>query len=60
MKIASVTAWLPECERVRLGAGLEERDFQCLLADRVVLAHELVQATVAEQAVSFLVDVDAV
>src|SRR5215203_4536567 len=48
---------LPECERVRLGTGLEKRDLQRALADRVVLAHELVQATVQEQAVPVLVDV---
>ena len=51
---------LPERERVRLGAGLEERDLQRPLADRVVLAHELVQAAVPEQAVPVLVDVHAV
>jgi hypothetical protein len=39
---------LPEGEHVRLDAGLEERDLQGPLADRVVLAHELVEATVAE------------
>ena len=55
-----VPSRLPERERVRLGAGLEERDLQRPLADRVVLAHELVQAAVLEQAVSVLVDVHAV
>jgi hypothetical protein len=52
--------YLAECEHVCLGAGLEERDFQCPLADAVVLAHELVHAAVSEQAVPVLVDVDAV
>ena len=52
--------WLPERERVRLGAGLEERDLQRALADRVVLAHELVQPAVPEHAVPVLVDVHAV
>ena len=51
---------LPERERVGLGAGLEERDLQRPLADRFALAHELVQAPLAEQAVAVLVDVDAV
>lgn len=51
---------LPERERVRLGAWLEERDVQRPLADRVVLAHELVQAAVPEHAVPVLVDVHAV
>ena len=51
---------LAERERVRLGAGLEEGDLQRPLADRVVLAHELVQAAVAEHAVAVLVDVHAV
>jgi len=52
--------WLPEREHVRLGAGLEERDLQRSFADSVVLAHDLVQASVAEQAVPVLVDVHAV
>jgi hypothetical protein len=51
---------LPERERVGLGAWLEERDLQGPLADRIVLADELVHAGVLEQAVSGLVDVDAV
>jgi len=51
---------LPEREHVRLGAGLEERDLQGPLTDRVVLTHELVQAAVPEQAVPVFVDVDAV
>jgi hypothetical protein len=51
---------LPERERIRLGAGLGERDLQRPLADRVVLAHELVHAAVLEHAVAVLVDVDAV
>jgi hypothetical protein len=50
-------AYLTECERVRFGAGLEEGDLERPLADRVVLAHELVQAAVPEQADSVLVDV---
>jgi hypothetical protein len=50
---------LAERERVGLGAALEERDLQCPLADRVVLAHELVEAAVPEQAVPSLVDVNA-
>ena len=54
-----VMSVLPERERVCLGARLEERDLQRPLADRVVLAHELVQPAVAEQAVAVLVDVDA-
>jgi len=52
--------WLPEREHVRLGAALEERDLQGPFADRVVLAYELVQAAVPEQAVPIFVDVDAV
>jgi hypothetical protein len=51
---------LPECERVGLGAWLEEGDLQGPLADRVVLAHELVHAALAENAVSVFVDVHAV
>jgi hypothetical protein len=43
-----------------LGAGLAERDLQCPLADRVVLAHELVETAVAQKAVSVLVDVRTV
>jgi hypothetical protein len=50
---------LPECERVGLGAWLEEGDLQGPLADRVVLAHELVQAAVPKHAVAVLVDVHA-
>jgi hypothetical protein len=53
-------AYLAEREHVRLDAGLEERDLQRPLADPVVLAHELVQAAVPEQAVPLLVDVYAV
>jgi hypothetical protein len=52
--------WLPEREHVPLGTGVEERDLQRPLPDRVVLAHELVQAAVSEQAVPVLVDVHAV
>src|SRR4051794_3208068 len=51
---------LPERERVSLGAGLEECDLQRALANRVALAHELVQAAFPEQAVPVLVDVRAV
>jgi hypothetical protein len=51
--------WLPERERVRLGAGLGERDLQRSLAVRAVLAHKLVHAPVLEQAVPVLVDVHA-
>jgi hypothetical protein len=50
---------LPECVRVGRGAWLEEGDLQGPLADRVVLAHELVQAAVPKHAVALLVDVDA-
>ena len=49
--------WLSEGEHVRLGARLEEHDLQRPLADRVMLAHEMVQAAVPEQAVAVLVDV---
>src|SRR3954447_7335767 len=51
---------LAECERVRLRAGLIERDLERPLADGVVLAHELVHAAVLEQPVAAVVDVDAV
>jgi hypothetical protein len=51
---------LAERERVRLGAGLQERDLKRPVADRAVLAYELVQATFPEQAGPVLVDVDAV
>jgi hypothetical protein len=51
---------LPERERVRLGAGFEERDLQGALADRVVLAHELIHAAFAEHAGPVVVGVDAV
>jgi hypothetical protein len=50
---------LPERERVRLGAGLEERDLHRPLAHPVVLAYELVHASVLEHAVPVLVDVHA-
>jgi hypothetical protein len=50
---------LAKCERVRLGAGLEERDLQRSVADGVVLAHELVYAVFAQYAVAVLVDVYA-
>ena len=48
---------LSECERVGLGAWLEEGDLQGPLAGRVVLAHELVHAALAENAIAVLVDV---
>jgi hypothetical protein len=51
---------LPERESVRLGAGLEERDLQRPLADRVVLTRELLQAAVLKQAGPVLIDVHAV
>jgi hypothetical protein len=51
---------LPERKDLCLRAGLEERDLQRALADRVVLAHELVQAAVAEHAVPVVGDVHAV
>jgi hypothetical protein len=51
---------LPERERVCLGTGGQEGDFQRLLADRVALTHKLVQAPVPKQAVPGLVDVHAV
>lgn len=51
---------LPERERIRLGAGLEEHDLKRPLANRVVLSHELVEAALPEQAVPVLVDVHAV
>src|SRR4051812_7536668 len=51
---------LSERERVGLGAGLEECDLQRPLADRGVLAHQLVQAALPEQAVPVLVYIHAV
>jgi hypothetical protein len=42
------------------GAGVKERELQRTLADRAVLAHELVHAAVPKQAIPVLVDVDAV
>jgi hypothetical protein len=50
----------PERERVRRGATREERDLQPPPADRVVLAHEPLQAAVLEHAVAVRVDVHAV
>ena len=41
-------------------SGSRKRDLQRAVADRVVLAHELVQAAVQQQAVPVLVDVHAV
>src|SRR5512132_2845517 len=54
------TVGLAEREHVRFGARLEECDLQCPLADGVVLACELVEAAVPEQAVPVLVDIHAV
>ena len=51
---------LPERERVRLGARLEERDLKRPLADRVALADQLVQAAVPQQPVAVHVHVHAV
>jgi hypothetical protein len=48
-------AYLAERERVRLGAGLEERDLQRPLTDPVVLVYELVEAALPKQAVPVLV-----
>jgi hypothetical protein len=53
-------AHLAERERVRLGAGLEERDLQRPLTDPVVLAYELVQAALPKHAVPVFVHVHAV
>jgi hypothetical protein len=50
--------WLSERERVGLGVALEEGDLDGSLAS-VVLADELVHASLAEHAVAVLVDVDA-
>src|SRR5829696_6475997 len=50
---------LPERERVGAGAWLDEGDLQRPLEDRVVLAHELVEAALPKHAVAVLVDVDA-
>jgi hypothetical protein len=55
-----VAAPLPEGEHVCLGARLQEGDLQGPVADRVVGAHELVQAAVPEQTVAVLVEVHAV
>jgi hypothetical protein len=52
--------YLAERERVRLGAGLEERDLERPLANPVVLSHELVEAALPEHAVAVLVHVHAV
>ena len=52
--------WRPEREHVRLGPGLEERDLERPLADRVVLADEVIQAAVPEHAAPVRVDVHAV
>ena len=49
---------LPECERVGLGAWLEEGDLERPLADRDVLPDELVQAALAKNPVAVCVDVD--
>jgi hypothetical protein len=50
---------LPESGRIRLGAGLEERDLQRPLANLVVLAYELVHTGLLKQPVAVFVDVDA-
>jgi hypothetical protein len=51
-----VARLLPEREHVRLGARFAERNLERPLADRVVRAHELVQAADPEHAVAVLVD----
>jgi hypothetical protein len=51
---------LTEREHVRLGAWLKECDLKRPVADRIVLAYELVQAAVPEHAVPVLVGVQAV
>ena len=51
---------LSEGERVRLDSRLEERELECLLVDRSVLAHQLVQAALPEHTGPVLVDVDTV
>ena len=51
---------LPEREAVRLSAGLEEGDLERPFADRVVLAAELVETAVAQEAIAVGVDVHAV
>ena len=58
--VQTLGEYMTSVARVRLRAGLEERNLKRPLADHVVLAHELVQAAVLEQAVAVLVDVDAV
>src|SRR5215207_1859840 len=55
--VTSISSWLSESERVGLGAWFEEGDLERALADRVVLAHELVHAALPEHAVPLLVDV---
>src|SRR5215207_10121158 len=50
---------LAERERVRLGAGLEERDLQRSVADGIALAHQLVHAVIAQYATAVLLDVRA-
>jgi hypothetical protein len=50
---------LPECEDVGLGAPLEKADFQRSVADRLVLAYQLVQAALPKHTVAVLVHVDA-
>src|SRR5262245_50658972 len=64
LSVSFAIVWFPlrltECERVGLGAGLEERDPKRSLTDGVRLADELVEAALAENAVALLVDVLAV
>jgi hypothetical protein len=52
--------WLAEGERVSLGAGVEERDFEGALGDRSGLADELVQPLFDDRAVALFVNVGAV
>jgi hypothetical protein len=51
---------LTKCENVGPDAGLAETDLERTLAYGAVLAYELVEARVPEQAVAVLVDVDSV
>src|SRR4051794_605645 len=53
-------ARLPEREDVGLGPGGQEADLERPFADGLLLAHELVQAALAEQPVAVAVDVEAV
>ena len=51
---------LSERERVRLDTGFAEGDLQCALADRVVLANQLVHAATVQHAGPVCVEVDTV